>query len=375
MGLSKYRLGDLIQQVNRKNSNLRYGIDDVRGVLNTKGMMQTRANVTGRSFNNFYIIRPGDFVFNRRTTRNGERLGLAFNDTEREYIFTEDYVAFSVKEKDILLPEYLYIFFQRDEFDRLVRYSSWGSATEFFNWDDMCDIVIDLPTISVQRKYAGVYNALLANKRANEDGLKDINTAIAASLEKFKHTSPRVTIGSLLEETDKRNSDGSINNVQGININKKFMPSVANLSKTDLTRYKVIKKNQFVANFMHVMRDEKIPIGLYHEDKPCIVSPAYPAFKVKSKVVLAEFIMLWLNRVESDRYAWFISDSSIRGGLETLRFLEIEIPLPSIPQQQAVVNFYNAWYNIQRNIAMLENILKDICPILVKGAVEEAKNE
>jgi type I restriction enzyme S subunit len=82
--------------------------------------------------------------------------------------------------------------------------------------------------------------------------------------------------------------------------------------------------------------------------------------------------MLWFSRAESDRYGWFISDSSIRSSLELSRFLEIGIPLPSISQQKAVVNFYNALYFIQCNIVKLENILKDICPILIKGAVGES---
>jgi type I restriction enzyme S subunit len=81
--------------------------------------------------------------------------------------------------------------------------------------------------------------------------------------------------------------------------------------------------------------------------------------------------MLWINRAESDRYAWFISDSSIRGGLEIDRFFEIEIPLPPLPRQEAVVNFYNARQLILRNITALGNMLKDICPILIKGAMEE----
>lgn len=214
-----------------------------------------------------------------------------------------------------------------------------------------------------------VYNSMLANQRVYESGLEDLNIAIAASIDEFKHTAPRVAIGRILEETDTRNREGAITNVQGININKEFMPSVANLSETDLTKYKVISKNQFAANFMHVMRDERVPFGLYHENEPCIVSPAYPVFRVKSEDALAEYIMLWVNRGESDRYMWFIADSSIRGGLELSRFYETEIPLPSLSQQQAVVNFYNARHLIQRNITKLSEMIKDICPILIKGSL------
>ncbi len=376
MGLNKYKLGDLTERIDRRNAELHYGIEDVRGVSNNKEIMATRANINNRALDRFYVVQPREFVFNRRTTRMGERLGLGFNKTDRSFIFTEDYVAFSVKESasHTLLPEYLYIFFLRDEFDRYVRYDSWGSATEFFNWEEMSDVPITLPSIVIQQKFIDVYKAMIQNRQVYKNGLEDLNSTIAANIEQFKHTSPRAGLGTLLEEIDVRNRDGAISNVQGVNINKGFMPSVANLSETDLTNYKIIKKNQFAANFMHVMRDEKIPFGLYHNDEPCIVSPAYPVFRVKSDDVVAEYIMLWLNRPESDRYAWFISDSSIRGGLETTRFYETKIPLPSIKQQQAVVKLYNARHLIQRNITALGSMLKSICPILIKGSLEEAKN-
>lgn len=199
--------------------------------------------------------------------------------------------------------------------------------------------------------------------------------AIAASIEEFKHTAPRVAVGRLLEEIDTRNRDNAISNVQGINIKKEFMPSVANLSTTDLTKYKVIRKNQFAYSAMQTGRDECIRIALFHEDEPVIISPAYSVLQVKAESeceALAEYIMLWFSRSESDRYGWFISDSSIRASLELARFYEIEIPLPSLEKQQAVVNFYNARYLIMKNITTVGNMLKELCPILIKGSLEEA---
>lgn len=155
-------LGNYIEQVYRTNSDLRYGIDDVRGVSNTKGMMQSRANMIGRTFEKFLVISPGDFVFNRRTTRNGEKIGMAFNDTDRDYIFTEDYVAFKVKDEyqSVLMPEYLYLFFKQSEFDRYARYMSTGSATEFFNWEDMCNVPFSPPSIEFQEKMVRATSAL-----------------------------------------------------------------------------------------------------------------------------------------------------------------------------------------------------------------------
>lgn len=126
MSAERHRLGDLIERVERTNADGRYGVEDVRGVSNTKLIQKTKANMEGRDFTPFTILNPKEFVFNRRTTRNGERLGLGFNQDERPYIFTEDYVAFHVKDENALLPDYLCILFLRDEFDRHVRWDSWG---------------------------------------------------------------------------------------------------------------------------------------------------------------------------------------------------------------------------------------------------------
>jgi len=203
------------------------------------------------------------------------------------------------------------------------------------------------------------------------NSLKNVTAALVAGVEMVRRGTPRVAIGDLLEEVDVRNSDGTVKDVQGININKEFMPSVANLSGTDLTKYKVVKKNQFAYSAMQTGRDECIRMALFQGDEPTIVSPAYSVLQIRDNSVLAEYVMLWFSRRESDRYGWFISDGSIRASLELPRFYEIEIPLPPLEQQRAVANLYNARRLMQRNITALGNMLRDICPILIKGAQEE----
>lgn len=372
MALTKHKLGEFIERIDRRNSDLKYGIDDVRGVSNTKEIQLTKADISSRSFVRFQIVQEGEFVFNRRTTRMGEKIGLGYNNIGKTFIVTEDYVVFRVTDESILLPDYLNIFFRRPEFDRYARWDSWGSATEFFNWEEMCDVPITIPPLPIQQKYANVYNAMLTNQRSFESGLRDINAAISVSVEEFKHTAPRIAVGTLLEDIDVRNLDGSITNVQGINIQKDFMPSVANLSSTDLTKYKLVRKNQFAYSPMQTGRDECIRIALYPEDEPSIISPAYSVLRVKSRAVLAEYIMLWFSRSESDRYGWFISDSSVRASLELSRFFEIEIPLPSLNIQQYIVNLYTV-YQLRREInEQLKAQIKNLCPILIKGSIEEA---
>ena len=172
------QLGQYIEMVSRTNYDLKYGIEDVRGCSNTKQMMQTRANLIGRTYEKFIVLRPQEFVFNRRTTRNGEKIGMAYNNTDREYIFTNDYVAFRVKQEylDKLLPDYLYMFFCRDEFDRYARYKSTGSATEFFNWEDMCAVPFEIPPMDFQQLVVNAYKVLnerIETKQKINDNLEE----------------------------------------------------------------------------------------------------------------------------------------------------------------------------------------------------------
>jgi type I restriction enzyme S subunit len=373
MGLTK--LGLYIEPSEHRNSEGVYDRTAVVGLSTAKQIIETKANLDGVSMTSYKLLPPRHFAYVPDTSRRGEKMSLGYNTTEETFLVSSISVVFRVSDTANLNSDYLYMYFNRPEFDRYARFNSWGSAREAFSWDDMCDISIDLPPLPVQEKVVAVYNAMLANQRAYESGLENLNMAIAASIEEFKHTAPRVAVGRLLEEIDTRNRDNAISNVQGININKEFMPSVANLSTTDLTKYKVIRKNQFAYSAMQTGRDECIRIALFHEDEPVIISPAYSVLQVKAESeyeALAEYIMLWFSRSESDRYGWFISDSSIRASLELARFYEIEIPLPSLEKQQAVVNFYNARHLIMKNITTVGNMLKELCPILIKGSLEEA---
>ena len=372
MGLTKGKLGQFIELKDVRNSDLRYGEDRVRGVNTSKHMMPTRADLESRDLGKFQIVAPKWFFFNHRTSRNGSKFSITFNDTAEDIICTEDYVVFTVSNYGMkyVVPEWLFIFFNRPEFDRFVITNSWGSSTEFYNWEDICDVDIELPDISVQQKYVDVYNAMLANQRSYEQGLEDLKLVCDAFLDKFKASSPLRTIGSILEEIDVRNSDGAITSAQGINIFKQFMPSVA--SSDDLSKYKIVRKEQFAYSAMQTGRDECIRIALQSEDTPIIVSPAYSVLQVKDRSVLAEYIMMWFSRKESDRLGWFMSDASIRANLDLNRFYEITIPIPDIKTQQYIVNIYVA-YQLRKEInERLKAQIKDLCPILIKGSIEES---
>ena len=373
MALTEGKLGNYIELIEVRNTDLRYGADRVRGVNTTKQMMQTRADLSARDLSKFQIVRPGEFVFNHRTSRNGSKFSIAYNDSRNDIICTEDYVVFRISEygKQFVLAEWLFIYFNRPEFDRYVITNSWGSSTEFYNWEDLCDVDIALPPLSVQQKYVDVYNSMLANQRNYERGLETLKQAVFAEIDIVKHSANKVPVGDLLEEIDLRNTDGSITNIQGINIEKQFMPSVADTASVNIRNYKVVREGQFAYSSMQTGRDECIRIALYDKDTPILISPAYSVLRVKEPSAVAEYIMLWFTRPETDRYGWFASDASIRANLDLDRFYEIQIPMPDTAKQQAIANIYIA-YMLRREInEQLKTQIRDICPILIKGSLGE----
>lgn len=148
-------------------------------------------------------------------------------------------------------------------------------------------------------------------------------------------------LGKHIRLVDYRNSEQVSNNVLGISIDKEFMPSVANVIGTDLSRYKLISKGLFACNPMHVGRDERLPIALYENEEPAIVSPAYFMFEIIDRTVLnEEYLMLWFSRPEFDRYARFKSHGSVREIMDWDEMCKVELPVPSIDKQRSIVKAY-----------------------------------
>lgn len=369
MALSK--LGLYIEQLDIRNTDNSYGEDAVVGLSTQKQIINTKADLSGVKLFSYKLMIPNSFAYVPDTSRRGDKMSLAFNSTDETYLVSSISVVFCVKENCGLLSDYLFMYFNRPEFDRYARFNSWGSARETFSWEDMCDIDIKLPSIEIQQRYVDIYNAMLENQRCYEQGLEDLKLTCFAMADRFKHTKKKIPIGDLLEEVDVRNSEGICDSAQGINITKQFMPSVA--SSSDLLKYKLVYKNQFAYSAMQTGRDECIRIALYSGDKPIAVSPAYSVLQKKTDIILEEYIQLWFSRPESDRLGWFMSDASVRANLDLPRFYEIDIPVPGLDEQTSLVNIYNA-YALRREInEQLKLQIKDICPILIKGSLEEGE--
>ncbi|MGD6961543.1 restriction endonuclease subunit S [Fictibacillus phosphorivorans] len=150
------------------------------------------------------------------------------------------------------------------------------------------------------------------------------------------------SIGDYIQEVNIRNTDLKIDNLLGINIDKFFMPSVANVIGTDMTKYKIVKQGQFACNRMHVGRDKRLPVALLRQEDAVIVSPAYDVFEIIDKELLdPEYLMMWFSRKEFDRNTWFYTDADVRGGLKWNDFCNMKLPVPHITKQKEIVREYN----------------------------------
>ena len=179
-------------------------------------------------------------------------------------------------------------------------------------------------------------------------------------------------IGSLITLIDIRNSERKSYPVLGINRDKDFMPTVASMDGIDTSKYKIVRDGMFVFSGMQTGRDMCIRIALYTKESPCIISPAYTTFSInETEEMLPEYFFMYFNREESDRYGAFLSDSSVRANLDWERFLDIEIPHPSLSEQQKVVNAWKAFREIKEQNEAITAPLMQVC----QSYIQELKHK
>ena len=360
------RLGDLIELCDERNSEGKYGIDDVRGMTISKEIISTKADIKDTDLSKFYIVYPNEFIYNPRT--HGKKIGLGFNNSLKPILISWNNTAFKVKDTEKVEPTYLYMIFNREEWDREACYNSWGSSTVVFAWEDLCNMKIPLPSIETQKELVAVYNGLKDLAEENEKLLKPLEESCQAFIVDCKKKYPMKRLGDMIEIDEKINFDNRDLEFLGINKDKVFMPSVATTDGLDKSKYKVITKGKFVFSGMQTGRDICIRFGLYNVSVDGLVSPAYTTYSVTDTNILPEFIMMNFKRSEMDRLGWFLSDSSVRSNLDFDRFHEIQIPLPPLEIQQKIVDLYNCYEECKRISTVAREKIKNLCPALVQKA-------
>ncbi|MCI8363938.1 MAG: restriction endonuclease subunit S [Eubacterium sp.] len=374
MGLTKYKIGDLIEPVLNINSDLRYGSDDVRGMTITKEIIPTKANVSGTDLSKFLVVSPGEFIYNPRT--HGKRIGFGYNNTDDTFIISWNNIAFRVKlfMEDIVLSDYLFLHFKRDEWDREACFQSWGSSTEVFSWDTLCEMEIDLPPLPIQQKYVDVYNAMLANQKSYERGLEDLKFICDAYIEELRHKLPCETIGKYIFEYNVKNEIGMpLNSVRGIATSKEFIDTKANMDGVSLDNYKIVEPGMIAFISDTSRRGDKMSLALNQSNESYLVSSISTVIRTDKDKLLPKYLFLFFLRTEFDRYARFNSWGSARETFDWEEMCDVRIPVPDIKIQRDIVNIYEAYDTRKEINEKLKGQIKDICPILIKGSIEEAR--
>ena len=374
MGLSKYKLGELISLCDERNSDNIYTLSDVKGISIKKEFIETKADMAGVSLSPYILVRPDSFAYVTVTSRNGEKITLAHNTSEDTYIVSSSYVVFKIDRPEIISSDYLFIFFNRPEFDRYSRFNSWGSARETFSWEDFCDIDITLPSIEQQRKYVDVYLTLQNNLATYQSKVEELKLVCDGYLDKLKAENEKLKIGEFIEQYDKRNSDNrlKLNSVKGISTEKSFIDTKADMNGVSLTSYKVVETSTFVYVPDTSRRGDKMAIALNHDREPILVSSIYTTFKSKdTSKLLPEYLFMFFDRPEFDRYARFNSWGSAREVFTMDDMNDVEIPIPDISVQREIVNIHKCYIERQRIAEALKEQLRNICPVLIRGSLEE----
>lgn len=368
--LAAKRLGDYIGQRTLRNSDLQYGADLIEGVNNSGVFCRSKACTDGINLSPYKIVQHGDFVYNPSRLNLGS---LAYR-TGKMCIVSHLYVVFYLTEygKKYILPEYLLIFFRRNEFYRLVNYRNFGSQRPEFNFKKLSDIPIYIPSIEEQEKIVAAWKSLRAMKEQNEAMSEPLFALCRSRLQEMQKVYSKVILGDYIVQSDIRNSENTytVDAVMGISIEKKFIRTKADMTGVSLAPYKIIPPGYFGFVTVTSRNGEKISLAYNESNGTYIVSSSYEVFQVtKKEELLPDFLFLVFQQKEFDRYARFNSWGSARETFSFDEMCRVKIPLPPLAVQKALVDIYRCAAEAKRIAEEADRLSREICPALLQHAV------
>ena len=367
MALTKYKIGELIDIVDERNSS---GITDFYGININKEFMPTVANTDGIDGSNYKVVRRNRFVFSGMQTGRDNCIRISMYSSDKPIIVSPAYTTFEITAEDKVIPTYFFLFFCSKEKDRLGAFYSDGSIRSNLDWDRFCDIEIDLPPIEIQKKYVDIYDTMIANQVCYERGLEDLKLTCEGYIEDLRRKMPSEKIGPYINQCNERNTDNSIKLFQGVNVDHVFTDPKR--IADDSTNGCVVRTGQFAFNKVMKANNTRLPIAL-RDGADCVVSSSYQVFEVSNQdKLLPKYLLLWMNRDETQRYAGFISVGTTRDIFSFEDLCEIAIPLPDIKVQQSIANIFEVYEKRHDICEKMRAQTKNICPILIKGSLEEA---
>ena len=369
MMMKKYKLGEYIERSTANNHSLKYKEDLIVGVTSEGVFSLPKGNVQGVDLKPYKIVNNGDFVYNPSRFDLGS---IAYR-TEGLCIVSHLYQIFHLNEKgkEMIDPIWLFIYLRRNEFRREVTFRNFGSQRPEFNFNDLSDIELPLPSIEQQRKYVDVYLALQNNLAAYQSKVEELKLVCDGYIEELRRRSPCEKIAEYIIESNTKNSDNKIKEVRSVSVTKEFKLTNAKVNKNELRNYLIVRPKEIA--FVQTTGNEKVLAFAYNDyDYPVVVSSVDKVFGSKDEDTLdLQYLSLFLSRKEFDRYARFNSWGSAREVFTMDDMNDVEIPIPDISVQREIVNIHKCYIERQRIAEALKGQLKNICPVLIRGSLSE----
>ena len=213
---------------------------------------------------------------------------------------------------------------------------------------------------------------MVANQQCYERGLEDLKLVCDGYIEDLRHKYPCEKIGQHIERHDVRNGKNGTKNVMGISTSKQFREPSSKVNKDELANYKVCRPRQF--GFVQTTHNEKVFAYAFNNTaEDIVVSSVNEVFSTQENKLYPEYLCMFFNRAEFDRYARFHSWGSARETFTWNDLVEVKIPIPDIQVQKAIASIYSVYIQRKEINEQLKTQIKNICPILIKGSLEEGK--
>ena len=374
-------LGDYIDPCDERNADGRFGVDAVRGINKNKEFMPTAANVESVDLRKYMVVRKSTFAFSGMQTGRDVCIRIALQESPETFVISPAYQTFRIKPCAPLLPQFLLMYFKRAEMDRYGWFLSDSSVRSNLDWSRFVHIRIPLPSIEEQRRIVAAWRGLRNIREQNESLAEPLLALCQSRMEDLKKRATAddgsvdwVLLGDYIDSCDERNDDGSfgMDDVRGISIEKRIIPTKADMTNVSLTPYKIVRQKEFCFVTVTSRNGEKISLAENDSGTDCIVSSSYEVFRTHPDELDPSYLYLWFCRPEFDRYTRFHSWGSARETFSIDDMKRVRIPLPRIEEQKRIVAVYEAAREAKRIAEEAGRLSESICPALMRRAAEGA---
>ncbi len=372
MGLNKVKIGSFVELYSEACGIPNLTVNDVSGVNRDKEFFEPSKQV-GADTSKYKVVPPNYFACNLMHVGRDVVLPIALNHSGKRKIVSPAYTVFKITDEAIILKEYFFILLKSEERDRYFWFHTDSSIRDGMEWNVFCDVEIEIPDIQIQRKYMDIYRGMQENLDAMSRGIEQAQITCDSYMKWLIKTTGKRAISEFIEPTDSRNEDlkYSIDDVRGISIEKKFINTKANMQGVSLRPYKIIRPNDFCYVTVTSRNGDKVSIALNDSTETYIVSSSYVSFRIKSNEIIPEYMFMFMRGADFDRYARFNSWGSAREVLALEDLGRFEIPVPAVDIQKDIVNIFKSTKSRMQIVERLSNMQNRICPVLVRGSIEE----